>query len=450
MISLRRYWLFAFYTLWGASCVWFVVFVLLDGDVAIGVVPLAVLLLGWYIGRPIIAGVLHRRQRPPHGWDIEVDALSEADMPSVSVQMPAYNEGAVVRGAVESVVSQTYAGAVEIIVVDDGSTDDTWEVLQSLAAEFDAVSVFTKENEGIAPTRNLALAEGSNDIVVTMDSDTVLKPGALASLVRPFVEGEYAGVASNVETRNADESWWTRAQSIEYLISMEMGRVFQAKFRHLLVISGGCGAYRRDVLERIGGWHEVGSYYAEDFELTIRAHEHGDIAFAPNAVALTECPETFREWWSQRIMWAGRGLRTVIGYRDVMFDPDYNWLGLFALPFKAATIGYLFWALATGIVALLTLESPIAAAVLFGSGYLYTLVVSSGLALMLLGIVSTYSIHVAPLRRFRVLPIYILFYRQFHVLVRVAAFLYVFALYGVSFVRTVTASGESGMEDPDT
>ena len=379
------------------------------------VAPLFVGMMGWYIGRPLVAaGTSFWRER-------DKTMMPPEDRPSVTVQMPAYNEADTIRRSVESACEQAYAGDLEVVVVDDGSTDATYDILRSLADENPELSIATKPNSGIGPTRNRALEIGSGEIVVTMDSDTILETGAIDRIVDEF-DDDVVGVATNVEIGNDEASWWTRAQSYEYLVSMEMARKFQSRFRHLMVISGGCGAYRRSVLETIGGWSDHGNTYAEDFDMTIRAHEHGHIAFSPAAIALTEGPSTLRGWWEQRMMWAGRGLRTVLHHRDVFFDGDYNLLGYIALPLKLGLSGLMVYSVANGLYDAVTVASVDAFVGSVIGVYGATLAFTSGLALLTLGIVSTYANHTSPLRKLGTLPAYLLVYRQLHVAVRIVAF----------------------------
>lgn len=391
--------------------------------------PIVLFLVAWYVGRPLISGYVHTHRTTP----------TMDEWPSVTVQLPAYNEEANIRSVVESIVSQKYSGDVEIIVVDDGSTDDTWNVLQSLVNEYEDLIAYSKSNSGTASTRQYALERGSNEIVVTMDGDTILKDGALKAMVSEFGEESVVGVASNVEVLNDSENWWTKVQSIEYLVSMEMARTFQSKFRHLMVISGGCGAYRREIVERVGGWIEVDETHAEDFDLTIRAHEHGDIAFTSDAVALTVVPNSLRGWWSQRMGWSGDGFRTVIYRQAVMgnaFDPrqlyghlkhflknreferSFSLIGLFALPFKLLVSGLLMFSVVRVLYA--TLQGS--ALMSMVSVYALSLAITSALALLLLSIVSTFVKHFDPLRKIMILPMYLIIYRQFHVAVRIVAF----------------------------
>lgn len=397
-------------------------------------IPIVLIFVAWYIGRPIIAGVIHKR-RTPISEKIEENNIDLSSLPSITVQLPAYNEEENIEQVIESITNQQYNGNMEIIVVDDGSTDNTWSLLQELAEKYDILRVFTKENEGIAPTRNFALEKGTNEIVITMDSDTILEENALLNLVAQFdSNGKVVGVASNVEILNDKLNWWTRAQSIEYLLSMEMARMFQSKFRHLMVISGGCGAYRRSVLEKVNGWNEVGHKYAEDFDLTIKAHERGRINFTPDATALTLGPTTLKGWWDQRMNWAGHGLRTVLHHRKAVLNPNFSLLGLFALPFKLVTSALLMWGAITFIMDIVTPTSITNTLMSIGSATVLGLIGTSGLALLLLGIVSTYVTHFSPLRKVKALPSYLLLYRPLHVLVRLVAFTVVLSKIGYEII----------------
>lgn len=393
--------------------------------------PIIIILLGgWYLGRPVIAGILHRIHQSRYEETIE---NLDGDLPSVTVQMPAYNEEDFIETAIESVRSQNYPGDVEIIAVDDGSTDRTWQILQRLAEKYSELKVYTKENEGLAPTRNYALSKGENEIVVSMDSDTKLEENALISLVLALADDDVVAVGGNVETWNDTESWWTRAQSLEYLVSMEMARMFQSRFRHLLCASGACSAFTRDILEKVGGWQSTGWKYTEDFEISIRLHEYGKLSFEPNAIALTECPTGFRAWWNQRMFWAGGGLRTVLRHRRALFNPSFSLLGLFALPLK---LGLTLWLLLKFYGFILSfasksfseIQSLLIEIVIIGS------LGTAALALVLLGIISLFVIYRHPLQNLTYLPQYIALYRPVHVLVRIVAFTTILATIGYEIV----------------
>lgn len=282
----------------------------------------------WFFARPLVAVLFHLLERRGYG-----KAASGADLPSVSVIIPAYNEEKIIESSVRSVLDQRYPGDIEIIVVDDGSTDETWEILRRMAAEFDPVHAFTQENQGAGTAQNNALSEAENEIVIKLDADTTLFDEALVEIAEPFTDPEVVGVGGNVHVLNDEASWITKIQSMEYALSMEIGRMFQSRLRYLLCISGAFGAFRRETLEEVGGW-VADPRYGEDFDITVRLQKHGTVWFNHRAIALTDAPPTARIWAKQRYRWTRNGLRTILLHWKVLLNPRFGVAGLVGLPLK--------------------------------------------------------------------------------------------------------------------
>lgn len=381
---------------------------------------IAFLLLGWYLGRPAIAmGAqwFHYRWRDSLDEDVEP--------PSLSVLIPAYNEENQVTETVEHIFAQDYPGEIEIVIVDDGSTDGTWEVLQGLAAEYPEVVVDTKTNGGIGETQNAALAYATNEVVVNIDADTHLEPGALTEMTNVFRDEEMVAVGGNLGVLNPSASVWTRVQAFEYGVAMELARMFQSRLRHLLCVSGGFGAFRRETLAEIGGWNEEDTI-SEDFELSVRMHEKGRVWFTPTAVALTEVPETLHGWWRQRVRWARNGLRTLIRRREAQFNPSFSLAGLFGLPLKAFFSIALLWKVGSWGVELLTGEMQVGPSLVFAIVAVFA--ITTPLSLVLLGLLTTYATNLRMLRSWPWIAVYATIYRPLHIAVKLTGFLRAFLI----------------------
>lgn len=249
----------------------------------------------------------------------------------VSVVVPAHNEGKYITRTIECLLEDVYPYK-EIIVVDDGSTDDTYVMAASFADNpiFKAVRKETcSGTKAKAMDYGLLFAKG--DIVVDTDGDTMLERNTISKLVECFGSGpNVIGVAGNVRVFNA-RSFLTRLQAYEYFVSMEVGRRFQGIIGGLLVIPGALGAIRRDVLESVGRLHA--DTITEDFDLTTSLHKtKGEIVFAPEAIAWTYAPEKWGRWIQQRKRWSFGQIQVYLKHSDIFFRKRVGVTGLLTAP----------------------------------------------------------------------------------------------------------------------
>lgn len=255
--------------------------------------------------------------------------------PSVSVLVPAYNEAREIGETIASIDRLSYDGAVEIVVVDDGSTDGTWYVLRALSGVYDDLRVFTQENVGSAAARNTALEHAQNEVVISLDADTVLHTDAITEIARHFTSEDVVAVGGNISVENmADGGWWAKMQVFDYALAMEIGRMFQSMFGFVLCLSGAFGAFRRETLLEAGGWNEHW-LYSDDFEVSVRMHEYGDVKYTARAQADTIVPTTVRGWIDQRKTWAQRGVSVMLLHHRKQFNISEGTIGLIGLPLRA-------------------------------------------------------------------------------------------------------------------
>ena len=247
----------------------------------------------------------------------------------VSVIIPAYNEENVIAATVQRILASTYR-RMEIIVVDDGSKDNTFDVLQSQFANHAAIALLSIPNGGKANALNVGLARATGDVVVALDADTQFNPDTISRLVRWFADPNVGAVAGNAKVGNRI-NMITRWQALEYIVAQNLERRALAALGTLTVIPGAVGAWRRSAIEQIGGFRS--DTVAEDQDLTIDLQRVGyRVLFDSSAIAWTEAPTTFRGLAKQRFRWAFGTLQCLWKYRRLTFNPRYGALGMIALP----------------------------------------------------------------------------------------------------------------------
>ena len=226
--------------------------------------------------------------------------------PGVSILIAAYNEQDSIVSTVESIARQAYPGELDVIVVDDGSTDHTLRELSRLSYPWLRV-LEMKKNGGKSRALNEALALVRHDLTITLDADSLLYRGALANLIARYLSDppETAAVAGAVLTRNSRVNLVTKVQEWDYFHGIAAIKRLQSFYHGTLVAQGAFSVYRTSVLRDIGGWpHCVG----EDIVLTWGILRKGyRVGFAEDAIAFTNVPTTLKQLVRQRQRWS-RGL----------------------------------------------------------------------------------------------------------------------------------------------
>ena len=250
--------------------------------------------------------------------------------PTVSVIVPAYNEELVLENCVNSLLKLDYP-FFKIIIVDDGSSDQTPTIGRNLAKQHPLVSFYRKKNGGKAMALNYGVAKSNSDIVVCIDADSILKEDALWHLTLPFAELKVGAVGGNVKVVNR-EKLLNLHQAVEYIVGLNIQRRAFSHIGCMQVISGAIGAFRRDVLMQIGGYsHDT---LVEDMDITIAVSKAGfDVIFAPQAIAYTEAPESIRDFIKQRYRWTLGGFKVLKKYREMIFNSEYGRMGTIGLPY---------------------------------------------------------------------------------------------------------------------
>jgi poly-beta-1,6-N-acetyl-D-glucosamine synthase len=241
--------------------------------------------------------------------------------PKVSVLISAYNEQNVIERCITSIIRSKYS-PIELIVVDDGSTDRTPEILDDLAMT-ENIKVIHKRNGGKAAGLNTALREATGDIIITMDADTSLSPKAISSLI-PHFDDEAVGAVCGYDIPSNANNWLVKLLMLSSHVSTGMVRRALSYIDCIMVVN--FGAFRADVLRKAGKYAET---IGEDFEMTLRIHKLGyRIDFEPEAIAMSESPSSLRVLWKQRIRWFRGYLHSVRMHKDML---GRGWFGAFLL-----------------------------------------------------------------------------------------------------------------------
>ncbi|MFG2939823.1 bifunctional polysaccharide deacetylase/glycosyltransferase family 2 protein [Streptomyces sp. NPDC048282] len=236
----------------------------------------------------------------------------------VSVIVPAYNEKECIANTLESLAQSTHP--IEVIVVDDGSTDGTSEIARAAADKLGManVRVIRQENAGKPAALNNGVRNATYDIVIMMDGDTVFEPDAVHQLVQPFADPEVGAVAGNakVGNRNTVIGAW---QHIEYVMGFNLDRRMYDLLRCMPTIPGAIGAFRRDAVLGVGGMSE--DTLAEDTDITIAMHRAGwRVVYQEHAKAWTEAPGSLKQLWSQRYRWSYGTMQALWKHRKSLTD----------------------------------------------------------------------------------------------------------------------------------
>jgi glycosyltransferase involved in cell wall biosynthesis len=288
----------------------------------------------------------------------------DATFPMVSLVVPAYNEGPVIEAAIASLLVLDYPN-YEVLVVDDGSSDDTYDkaLAAARASRLVPVRVITKKNGGKADALNTGMMHARGEFILNMDGDTKLSPNTLRACIRHFDDPRIGAVAGNVKVYNR-ENLWTRVQALEYVEGLAMARKAQSFMRSVNIIPGPLGVFRKSLLQEVGGYDQ--DTFAEDCDLTLKLLMRGwHIAYEPTAVALVETPSRLLDLLKQRYRWTRGILQATRKHRWALWRPRKAGINCFILWYMlfegvvwpiSTVVGHVFFAyvgLTYGMVSLM-------------------------------------------------------------------------------------------------
>ena len=310
--------------------------------------------------------------------DEDFQRLMQSDaLPPITILVPAYNESATIQASVTAILTLEYRN-YEVVVVNDGSKDDTMEQLRHAFDLYEIPRVYPetietkplralyrsrsrsrllvldKENGGKADSLNAAINASRFPLVIAVDADTLIEPDALLRLTRPFLLGrQIAAVGGTVRVANnctVTDGRVTDArvpakvipgiQVVEYLRAFLFGRLGWNRLGGNLIISGAFGLFRKEYVMAVGGYRT--NSIVEDLDLVVRMHRHlrrnkvkYEMPFIPDPVAWTEVPESFKILSRQRERWHRGLIAAMWQYKGMLLNPRYGRVGLLAMPFFA-------------------------------------------------------------------------------------------------------------------
>jgi len=244
---------------------------------------------------------------------------------AVTVIIPCYNEEKTVAHTLAA-LRESLKTNIEILVIDDGSTDNTSAIVEQLIIKDNRIRLIKKTNGGKSSALNLGFKEAKNEIIITIDGDTILFPETINELVNPFADPKIDAVCGNVEVGNV-RNILTGFQALEYITTQNFDRRAFDELNCISVVPGATGAWRRDKVLAIGGYGA--DTLTEDADLTLRLLAGGGhIIYAPEARSRTEAPETISGLSKQRFRWSYGTYQCLYKNRKLFFHGNLGWVAL--------------------------------------------------------------------------------------------------------------------------
>ncbi len=289
--------------------------------------------------------------------------------PSLSILVPAHNEEKCIAGTIETLLDAYYPVRKEIIVIDDGSTDGTYDVAKPYITR--GVKVIQRPNGGKAAALNTGMQFARGEIIICVDADSMVARTALVEIVRRFDDPTVVAIAGNVKVLNR-KNFLAACQALEYVFDINISRRAMDLFGAVIVVPGCLGAFRGSALRASGGWDV--ETIVEDFDATVKLfksgafdvssplapvdlrnvlqHPDADIAAkgaktgskvvqaSSAAIVYTEAPETLKGLWKQRLRWYRGNVQTLLKHKDALGNPRFG--TLYNLGFPYLIISMLF------------------------------------------------------------------------------------------------------------
>ncbi len=313
-------------------------------------------------------------------------AAAHDSAPSMTVVIPAYNEGAMVEQSIESVAAARYPGGrLEILVVDDGSTDDTWTYIRRAAERHPGLVTALKleANQG----KRVALAAGfraaRGTILVTIDSDSVIERDALLAMAGPFRDPRVGAVAGKVAVHNRDRGWIPRMLHVRFMLSFDFQRSAQSMYRTVYCCPGALAGYRASVVHEVReAWLDqrfLGApcTYGEDRALTNAILERGfDTVYQGSAVVHTLVPDTYGRLCRMYLRWDRSHVREELRFLRIVWRRPPAPMALAVLEKLVTNLGIPLGWTAVAMLATIALADPMVLArilVIIGIGAAFSM-----------------------------------------------------------------------------
>ncbi|MBS3118020.1 glycosyltransferase family 2 protein [Candidatus Woesearchaeota archaeon] len=268
----------------------------------------------------------------------EVEEKKGPWKPKVSIIVPAYNEEMVIKETLQALQNTGYPqDKLEIIAVNDGSTDKTKEIIEECIKEGARIKLLNREKNGgtKAAALNMGVNNATGEIIGCVDADSTVTFGSIDNMLTYFEDEKVAAVISAIkvdETKNIYE----KVQRLEYIIST-FSRKLMAKINTLHNTPGALSLYRAHRLREIGGFDE--NNLTEDLEVALHLIAKGHkIKIAPECITFTKVPNSFRTLWNQRVRWFRGFIYNTVKYKQFLFNKKHGMVGMFQYPVNVLTI----------------------------------------------------------------------------------------------------------------
>ncbi|NOJ27238.1 MAG: hypothetical protein DA330_04415 [Nitrososphaera sp.] len=354
---------------------------------------------------------LYRRYRPL--------ALPTSNFPKISILIPAHNESAAIRKTIQSILDNPYPNK-EIIVIDDHSKDNTYEIASAFSDKGLIKLIKRMEGKGSkSGAVNYGAVFATGDYMIVIDGDTVIERTALSEMARHLSAPNVIAGLGIVRVLGGDggvNNLLTKLQEFEYLIAFEIGRRFNSLFNLLIIIPGAFSIFSTKSAKKVGLFDK--DTITEDFDIAIKLHKvKGDIAFIPEARAWTYCPNNLKAWMRQRIRWSHGQLAVLAKHRDASRQAYQHHLRLSFYDMVAIDVVLLFLRLSGFVILLFSNTQHI--------------IFTMAFILFLYHINETISFFTSialakdknKLKYFYLIPVMVLFYRPLYSAIRIYAYI---------------------------
>jgi cellulose synthase/poly-beta-1,6-N-acetylglucosamine synthase-like glycosyltransferase len=248
--------------------------------------------------------------------------------PKLSIILPAHNEEAVIEETINSIVNANYPSERDIIIINDGSTDDTERIVRRLAKKLPQVRLFNLKHQGKANSLNFGIKHTKFDTLVFLDADSLIGKNSLKELVQPLANKKVTAVSGLIRAKSTKNpiTWF---QDFEY--SMTSGWRYVCNKINSVSVIPGVMAIKKHALETIGGFSA--DTLTEDFDVALKLKKAGyNITMSPKSIIYTNVPTSFKGLFSQRFRWGRGTFQVVKKHSDMLFSKKFGLLGSYAIP----------------------------------------------------------------------------------------------------------------------
>lgn len=252
--------------------------------------------------------------------------------PLITIGIPAFNEEEGVIKTVKSLLAADYPmNKKEIVVVNDGSTDNTAKIMREFVKIHPQVKFISKQKGGKASAVNAALKIAKGEFFAVIDADSRIDKNAIKALLLHFTNPKTGAVITRIRV-DQPTNFLERMQRFEYIMS-SLTRFMMRNFGTLAITHGVLSMFRTNVLHKIGGFVQDRNNLTEDFEIALRLRRAGFVVeMATQAIGYTCVPKTMKGIWRQRLRWSRGYLYNMVNYKDLFFSKGQGVFGTFQLP----------------------------------------------------------------------------------------------------------------------